>query len=159
MQGPEYGDGHWKLIFAGSRFTTDAESRYAPVEGEALALIYALQSCRIFVLGCPKLLVSVDHKPLVSIFGDQALEKISNPRLLNYKERSMMYRFTIKHIPGKRQVGPDATSCYPTMIQDSSQLCAILQKPTPLQYTPDTLTIDKPLHSSIAASYSEYENL
>ena len=27
----------WKLVFAGSRFTSGAESRYAPVEGEALA--------------------------------------------------------------------------------------------------------------------------
>ena len=76
LQGPECGEGHWKLIFAGSRFTTDAESWYAPVEGEALALMYALQSCRMFVLGCPNLLISVDHKPLVPIFGDNHLRKL-----------------------------------------------------------------------------------
>ena len=73
-------------------------------------LSYALQSCRMFVLGCPNLLISVNHKPLVSIFSDQALEKISNPRLLNFKERSLMYRFKVKHTPGKRHVGTDATS-------------------------------------------------
>ena len=33
----------WKLCLVGSRFTTPAESRYAPVEGEALAVVYALQ--------------------------------------------------------------------------------------------------------------------
>ena len=30
---PECEDGHWRLIFAGSRFTKDSESRYAPIEG------------------------------------------------------------------------------------------------------------------------------
>ena len=34
-----YSDGHWKLILSGSRLTNDAESRYASVEGEALALV------------------------------------------------------------------------------------------------------------------------
>ena len=112
-KGPDCGNGHWRLIFAGSRFTTEAESRYAPVEGEALALVYALKSCRMFVLGCPTLMASVDHQPLLAIFGDRELEKITNPRLLNFKERSLMYCFTIKHTPGKKHFGPDATSRYP----------------------------------------------
>lgn len=34
----------------------------------------------MFVLGCPNLLVTVDHLPLVKIFSDQALENIKkNP--------------------------------------------------------------------------------
>ena len=107
------GDGHWKLILAGSRFTNDAESRYAPVEGEALALVYGLESCRMFILGCPDLLVTVDHQPLTKIFSDQALEKIKNPRLLNFKERSLMFKFKIKHRPGKLNAAPDCASRYP----------------------------------------------
>jgi hypothetical protein len=54
----------WRLIFAGSRFTTDAESRYAPVEGEALAVTYAFEKCRMFTLGCSDLTVVTDHKPV-----------------------------------------------------------------------------------------------
>lgn len=50
----------------------EVEFCYAPVEGEAL--VYRLESCRIFVMGSPDLLVSVDHKPLVKIFPDKALE-------------------------------------------------------------------------------------
>ena len=107
------GDGHWKLILAGSRFTNDAESRYAPVEGEALALVYGLESCRMFVLGCPDLLVTVDHQPLTKIFSDQALENIGNPRLLNLKERTLLYKFKIKHRPGKLNLAPDCASRYP----------------------------------------------
>lgn len=107
------GDGHWKIILTGSRFTSDSESRYAPVEGEALALVYGLESCRMFILGCPDLLVTVDHLPLVKIFSDQALENIKNPRLLNFKERTLMYRFQIKHRPGKLNLAPDCASRYP----------------------------------------------
>ena len=33
---PFCGSDHWKVTYAGSRFTRDAESRYAPIEGEAL---------------------------------------------------------------------------------------------------------------------------
>ena len=54
----------WKLIFAGSRFTSSAESRYALVEGEALAVAYGLEKCRMFILGCDDLLVATDHKHL-----------------------------------------------------------------------------------------------
>ena len=152
-QGPTCGNGHWKLIFAGSRFTTEAESRYAPVEGEALALIYALESCRMFVLGCPHLYISVDHQPLVAIFGERALEKISNPRLFSFKERSMMYQFHIKHTPGKHNTAPDATSRYPAASIMSGPI-----KPAPYEcHQPDdqasALAIDSGIKSSLAASY------
>ena len=103
----------WHLIFAGSRFTTDAESRYAPVEGEALAVVYALEKCRMFVLGCPDLLLVVDHKPLLKILGDRSLEDIKNPRLFNLKEKTLMYSYTMKHVPGTWHLGPDACSRYP----------------------------------------------
>ena len=93
---------------------SDAESRYAPVEGKALTLTYALKSCHMFVLGCPNLMLSVDHQPVVPIFSERALEKISNLRLFNLKGRSLRYRFTIKHTPGKSHVGPNATSRYPS---------------------------------------------
>ncbi len=61
---PHCGPDHWALILVGSRVTHDAESRYAPVEGEALALAFALESTRVYTLGDPKLLVGTDHKPL-----------------------------------------------------------------------------------------------
>ena len=35
---PFCGENHWKVNYAGSRFTKDYESRYAPIEGEDLAL-------------------------------------------------------------------------------------------------------------------------
>ena len=109
------------------------------------------------VLGCPKLLISVDHKPLVTIFGDQPLEKITNPRLLNYKERSLMYQFSIKHTPGKHHIGPDATSHYPSTKINASCLCTILQTSSNHAVTPTD--IDNTIKSSIAANYHADENL
>ena len=100
----------WRLVFAGSRFCNDAESRYAPVEGEAAGIAWALNKCRMFVTGCPNLIVATDHAPLLGIFGDRELDKISNPRLFKLKEKTLLYRFTIQHCPGKWHRGSDAMS-------------------------------------------------
>ena len=69
----------WKLIYAGSRFTNDAESRYSPTEGEALAVAWALRTSRLFTLGCPKLTVVTDHKPLLGILNSRDLGSIKKP--------------------------------------------------------------------------------
>ena len=111
---PNCCNGGWHLVFAGSRFTTDAESRYAPIEGEALAVSYGLEKSRMFTLGCSDLLVVTDHKPLVKILGDSALDTIKNPRLFSIKEKTLLYKFSIKHVPGTWQCAPDACSRQPT---------------------------------------------
>ena len=42
----------WKITLAGSRFLTPAEKNYAPVEGEALAVAWALGQTKFFTMGC-----------------------------------------------------------------------------------------------------------
>ena len=98
------------MVLAGSRFTTGAESRYAPVEGEALAVEWGLENTRHYTLGNTKLLVATDHKPLLKILGDRKLEDIANPRLENLKEKTLRWHFSIIHIPGKLHIGPDTMS-------------------------------------------------
>ena len=83
-----------------SWLTHPAESRYAPVEGEALAVADALDKARHFVLGCKSLTIAVDHRPLLKIFGDRSLDQISNTRLRNLKEKTLRYSFNMVHIPG-----------------------------------------------------------
>ena len=102
------------MTLVGSRFTHSAESRYAPVEGEALAVAEALDRARHFVLGCSDLIVAVDHKPLLKLFGDRCLEDIPNPRLRNLKERSLRYRFRMVYVPGTRNLASDALSRHPS---------------------------------------------
>ena len=121
---PTCGKGHWRLVLAGSRFTKSAESRYAPIKGEALAVVYGLKQCRKFILGSPNLVVAVDHKPLTGIFNDRSLESIANPRLLRMKEKTLMYDFDIVHIEGTANLAPDATSRYPSGAFAVDDLCS-----------------------------------
>merc|ERR1712237_246004 len=55
----------WKLCLVGSRFTHAAEVRYSPIEGECLAVAYALHQTRYNIQGCSDLTVATDHKPLL----------------------------------------------------------------------------------------------
>ena len=102
----------WKVCGVGARFTSAAESRYSPTEGEALAVANALHKTRYFTLGCPDLVIGVDHKPLLGIFNDKPLDAIDNRRLRNLKEHTLGWRFRMVYIPGKQHGGPDALSRY-----------------------------------------------
>ena len=97
---PNCGDGHWKIVFAGSKTTNGAQRRYAPIEGECLAAAYGLERCRMFTLGCQDLTLAVDHKPLTNILNDRHLDTINNPRLRRLKEKTLPYKFSMKYIPG-----------------------------------------------------------
>ena len=103
----------WKLCLVGSRFTHNAETRYAPIEGEALAVVYGLQQTRYYIQGCTDLIVATDHKPLVGVLNDRSLTEIANRRLLNLKEKTLAFQFDIVHVPGKKNAGADAASRYP----------------------------------------------
>ena len=97
-------------MFCGSKFTTGAESRYAPIEGEAAAVVLGLEKCSHFILGLDDLLLAVDHKPLVAIFGSTSLENIPNPRLFRLKHKSLRFRFSPCHVSGKKNVVADTFS-------------------------------------------------
>ena len=104
----------WPITLVGSRFTHAAESRYAPIKGEAFAVADALDKARFFVLGCTNLIVAVDHKPLLKILGDRSLKDISNNRLRNLKEKTLRYKFHNLHVPGAKHKAADAMSRYPS---------------------------------------------
>ena len=115
-------------MFAGGKFSTPAESRYAPVEGEALAVVVALYKARHFVLGCESLTIATDHKPLLKVLGDRQLCELENPRLTNLKEKAMYFRFDMVYVPGRFHKGPDAMSRVPRDKQDDvAEVAAILE--------------------------------
>ena len=115
----------WTLIYAGSRFTSPAESRYAPVEGEWLAAAWALEKTKHFTLGAPSLVLAVDHKPLLKILGNKSLQDIDNPRLQNLKEKTLRYRFKCVHVPGKDHKGADFASRNPTGPSEHMHVAAL----------------------------------
>lgn len=104
----------WRIVLAGSRFLSAAEQRYAPIEGEALAVAWGLEQSKYFSQGCEDLIVVTDHKPLVKILGDRTLDEITNTRLFRLKQRTLPWRFSIAHLPGKTNHAADATSRNPS---------------------------------------------
>ncbi len=104
----------WIIVLAGSSFLSGAESRYAAIEGEALAVAWGLEQSRFFTQGCDDLLVITDHKPLVAIFGDRTLDEIANTRLFCLKQRTLPWQFAIMHMPGASNQAADAASRYPS---------------------------------------------
>jgi hypothetical protein len=103
----------WNLVFAGSRFTKGAEMRYAPTEGELLAISWSLNHSHIFTKGSPNLVIVTDHKPLLGILNDKPLNDIKNPRIIRLKEQTLSFNFKVMYNRGKWQRGPDALSRNP----------------------------------------------
>ena len=52
-----------------------------PRGGRGIGSGGCIGQARHFVLGCSDLVIAVDHKPLLKLFGDRCLEDIPNPRL------------------------------------------------------------------------------
>ncbi|XP_043228769.1 uncharacterized protein K02A2.6-like [Amphibalanus amphitrite] len=103
----------WKMVQCGSRFLTDTESRYAVVELECLACLWALRKCHIFLAGLPQFDLIVDHRPLVPILNSKRLSEIDNPRLQRMREKMSIYSFTAVWQKGASHCIPDALSRAP----------------------------------------------
>jgi hypothetical protein len=164
----------WRVVLVGSRFTNGPESRYQPVEGEALAVVDALNKARHFVLGCKNLIVAVDHKPLLKIFGDRSLEDIPNPRLRNLKEKSLRFSFKVVHIQGIKHHAADGVSRYPVgreqaMILPDDLTATVTSKPPFLTFlasasnhgqSQDCENVDEPdMAAAMAASLNDLKSV
>ena len=108
-----------RLVECGSRSLTDTESRYATIELETLAITWALEKCRFYLLGCPSFNVLTDHRPLEGVFV-KALEDIENPRLFRLREKTLLYHFLLTWTPGKTHLIADALSRIPVFRPEKS---------------------------------------
>ncbi|XP_059085528.1 uncharacterized protein K02A2.6-like [Tigriopus californicus] len=107
-----YPNGQSKLVQCGSRYLTAAETRYAVCEIEALAVQWAVQRCRLYLLGI-QFTVITDHKPLFGIFKGSNLGSMDNPRLQRIMMKLAAYTFDVQWIPGKKHHVADALSRFP----------------------------------------------
>ena len=107
------GSNEWKTVQAGSRFLTDAESRYAVIELECLAVAWAIKKCNIFLAGIDHFTVVTDHNPLIPILNTHRLDEIENPRLQRLRTRIMAYNFTAQWLKGTNNEAADALSRHP----------------------------------------------
>ncbi|KAG0711616.1 Retrovirus-related Pol polyprotein from transposon 17.6 [Chionoecetes opilio] len=84
------------------------------LEGEALAIAWCLKKARLFLLGCKNLTLVTDHKALQG-FRRQGTKGHSQPRILNLKEKTLMFTFRIKYLKGDTNCAADALSRYPIL--------------------------------------------
>lgn len=90
-----------------SRALTNTEIRYAQIEKEALAIVFACNKFHQYIFG-KKVLVESDHKPLEPLFKrpiDQCPARIQRMRLATQK-----YDIEVKYKPGKELLLADALS-------------------------------------------------
>ena len=140
--------GTWTLVQAGSRFLTDAESRYAIIELEMLAVAWATLKCHLFLAGLQHFQVVTDHNPLVPILNHHRLDEIENPRLQRLKIKLMAYNFTTEWVKGTKNGAPDALSRNPVTdpsLEDTLAELDILSQPDLTITEIRTLTSTEPL--------------
>ena len=91
----------------GSRFCSGAESRYAAIEGQLAAIVWALEKTRIFTLGARQLIVVSDHKPLVNILKN--IKNESETIRISRLKHTIVF-LDVWYIKGTKNAGPDALS-------------------------------------------------
>ena len=103
--------GQWQPVSYQSRSMAPAETRYAQIEKEALALTWACDRFADFLVG-RRFCLETDHKPLVPLLSSIAWDDIP-PRILRFRLRLARFDFEIVHVPGKELVIADALSRSP----------------------------------------------
>ncbi|XP_060810750.1 uncharacterized protein K02A2.6-like [Amyelois transitella] len=94
-----------------SRTLTDAQRRYAQIEKELLAIVFACERFHQYVFGKKEILVESDHKPLESIFKKPLMSVPA--RLQRMMLRIQGYDLVVSYKPGKYMYIPDALSRAP----------------------------------------------
>lgn len=98
-------DGKEHPIAFASRLLTPAESKYASVEGECLALVWATAKFRYYLYG-RKFLVYTDHKNLVWLRE----KAFNNAKVQRWALRLQEFNFELQHLSGEENVVADCLS-------------------------------------------------
>ena len=105
-------EGEWLPVAYASRALTEAESRYATIEKEALAIAYACDRFHQYVFG-QTIEIETDHKPLVAIFSKSLYD--CPLRIQRLRLRLQKYDLKLIYTPGKYMFTPDTLSRAPTL--------------------------------------------
>ena len=97
-----------------SRSLSDAETRYAPLELECLAIVFATRKFDQFIFGHPDVTIQTDHKPLISIFNRSLL--LAPRRLQSMLLTLQRYSFKVEWRPGTQQITADMLSRNPLQV-------------------------------------------
>ena len=117
----EQSDRTWRPIQLRSRTLHDAETRYAPIELELQAIVYATSKCNVFLAG-NDFVIFTDHRPLVTICNKRKLDEVANTRILRSLIKLMDYHFTVEYLPGTQNKIADTLSRYPVDTPDTNEV-------------------------------------
>lgn len=104
-----------------SRTLTKTEENYAANEKEMLAIVWALQSLRMYLYGTTKVVIYTDHQPLTFALS----AKNNNAKLKRWKSRLEEYNHELRYKPGTSNVVADALSRIPVGTQVNSTTATI----------------------------------
>ena len=90
--------GSWKPVAFASKALTETEQRYAQIEKEALAIVWACNKLH--------LKIETDHKLLVPLLSTKHLDTLP-PRILRFRLQMARYDYAIHHSPGKSLLTAD----------------------------------------------------
>ena len=97
-----------KPISFASKSLSHNEIKYAQIEKEFLAILFACQRFHYFIYG-QKIKIQTDHKPLIGIMNKE-IHQIPSSRLQRIHFKLSMCDFELVYTPGKNMLIADAIS-------------------------------------------------
>ncbi|UYV62041.1 K02A2.6-like, partial [Cordylochernes scorpioides] len=86
-------DGYQKAVAYASRTMSETEKRWAQIEKESLAIVWACERFQDYLMG-NTFSIETDHKPLIPIFSTKNLDEMT-PRIQRLRLRMMRYSYSI----------------------------------------------------------------
>ena len=101
------------MAFA-SRSLSEVKQKYAQIEKEALATVWACEKFAAYLVG-GMFSIETDHKPLVLLLSTKHLDCLP-PRVLRFRLRLDQFDYTIHRVPAKELYTADALSRAPSFV-------------------------------------------
>lgn len=116
-----FADGTERPIAYASRTLKDAETRYACIDKEALAIVFGVTKFHQYLYG-RHFTLKTDHKPLERIFGEKReIPKLLNNRLVRWALTLSAYDYEIQYIQGISNAPADVLSRLPIQAHRSAE--------------------------------------